>query len=49
MDEQQVKQIKNILIEINELMDNGWYEEAQQEIYDLLNYVETGKHENRNQ
>jgi hypothetical protein len=48
MDEQQVKQIKNILIEINELMDNGWYEEAQQEIYDLLNYVETGKHENRN-
>jgi hypothetical protein len=48
MDEQQVKQIRNILIEINELMDNGWYEEAQQEIYDLLNYVETGKHENRN-
>jgi hypothetical protein len=48
MDEQQVKHIREILIEINGLMDSGWYEEAQQEIYDLLNYVETGKHENRN-
>ena len=47
MDEQ-VKHIKEILIEIKDLMADGWYEEAEQEVYYLLNYVETGKHENRN-
>lgn len=47
MDEQ-LKHIKAILIEIKDLMAEGWYEEAEQEVYDLLNYVETGKHENRN-
>lgn len=47
MDEQ-LKHIKDILIEIKDLMESGWYEEAEQEVYDLLNYVETGKHENRN-
>lgn len=46
MDELQVKHIKKILIEIKDLMESGWYEEAEQEVYDLLNYVETGKHEN---
>lgn len=47
MDEQ-LKHIKAILIEIKDLMESGWYEEAEQEVYDLLHYVETGKHENRN-
>ena len=46
MDEQ-LKHIKDILIEIKDLMESGSYEEAEQEVYDLLNYVETGKHENR--
>lgn len=45
--EDKLKHIKDILIEIKELMESGWYEEAEQEVYDLLNYVETGKHENR--
>ena len=47
MDEQ-LKHIKAILIEIKDLMESGWYEEAEKEVYDLLYYVETGKHENRN-
>lgn len=44
--EDKLKHIRDILIHITKLMDEDKTEEAEREIYDLLYYVETGKHEN---